>query len=59
MAGLNNLPDKTALELPSELKQLADFADMMNRRDDVGEVRQYQPDNPNNRRTWDSLTARS
>lgn len=58
MAGLNNLPDKTALALPSELKQLADFADMMNRRDNVGEVRQYQPDNPNNRRTWDSLTPR-
>lgn len=58
MAGLNNLPDKTALELPSELKQLADFADMMNRRDDAGEVRQYQPDNSNNRRTFDSLTPR-
>lgn len=58
MAGLNNLPDKTTVELPSELKQLADFADMLNRRDDVGEVRQYQTDNPNNRRTWDSLTPR-
>lgn len=58
MAGLNNLPDKTALELPSKLKQLADFADMMNRLDDVGEIRQYQSDNPNNRRTFDSLTPR-
>lgn len=58
MAELNNLPDKTALELPSELKRLADFVDMMNSRDDVGEVRQYNPDNPNNRRTFDSLTPR-
>lgn len=58
MAGLNDTTDKTAVMLPSELKRLADFADMMNRRDDVGEVRQYQPDNPNNRRTFDSLTPR-
>lgn len=58
MAGLNNLPDDTTVQLPSELKQLADYTDMMNKRDDVGEVRQYQSDNPNNRRTWDSLTPR-
>lgn len=58
MAGLNDIHDKTEVELPSELKRLADFADMLNRRDDVGEVRQYQPDNTNNRRTWDSLTPR-
>lgn len=58
MAGLSNLPDKTAVESPSELKQLADFTDMLNKRDDVGEIRQYQPDNPNSRRTFDSLTPR-
>ena len=28
MAGLNNIPDKTAVELPSELKKLADFDSM-------------------------------
>lgn len=58
MAGLSNLPDKTAVESPSELKQLADFTDMLNKRDDAGEIRQYQPDNPNSRRTFDSLTPR-
>lgn len=38
MAELNNIPDKTATVVPSELKRLADIVDMQNRRDNVGEV---------------------
>lgn len=50
--------DNTSVQMRSRYKDDADRAELLDKRDRHGEITQYQPDNPNNRRTWDSLTPR-